>query len=75
MDTAVRVARRASFRTLSEHEESEFIVNPRGLYAGLNAASDSFSFWYFCAAVATSRKRGKLVFRVTRSFCFRHLFG
>jgi len=54
VDMAVRVASRASASTLSEHEESELMVNPRGLYAGLKAASESFSFWCFCAAVAAS---------------------
>jgi len=31
VDMAVRVASRASAKTLSEHEESEFIVKPKGL--------------------------------------------
>jgi len=56
VDMAVRVASRASASTLSEHEESELMVNPRGLYAGLKAASESFSFWCFCAAVAASMR-------------------
>jgi len=54
VDMAVLVASNASASTDSEHEERELMVNPRGLYEGLKAANESFSFWYFWAAVAAS---------------------
>ena len=44
VDMAVLVASNASASTDSEHEERELMVNPRGLYEGLKAANESFSF-------------------------------